>query len=35
VPMSALAAGIDYPALCVRLLASASLDCDVKATTRT
>ncbi len=31
VPMSALAAGIDYPALCVRLLASASLDCDVKA----
>ncbi|MES3010025.1 MAG: D-alanine--D-alanine ligase [Pseudomonadota bacterium] len=30
VPMSALAAGIDYPALCVRLLASASLDCDVK-----
>lgn len=31
VPMSARAAGIDYPALCVRLLASASLDCDVKA----
>ncbi len=35
VPMSALAAGIDYPALCVRLLASASLDCDVKAQPRT
>ena len=34
VPMSALAAGIDYPALCVRLLASASLDCDVKGTAK-